>query len=111
MVRHLDMIFEDQFCNGGRSFICCDLDVTRTTGSPIETTDVNIPSRTSFEEHPNYVHFKSKTCGEIPNVLRISHGKRARIFEFAFSALIGYESTKLDEYDFSCGGSLISGKF
>lgn len=111
MVKQLSMIFADQFCNGDRSLICCDVTVLKTTTEvPPDSTDIFVPSRyDSFEEHPNYVHFESKTCGEIPNVLRIAHGNQAQLFEFKFNALIGYESSEIDKYSFSCGGSLISG--
>jgi hypothetical protein len=101
-VRNQDAVaFSSDFCTHDMTEICCEREkVAAESGSRNQANQ--------YENYESFKKFDSIKCGMLAEGNRISGGQEADLMEFPWSALIGYAS--LDLIEFNCGGSLINGE-
>ncbi len=105
------VFFPDHFCTSGVPLlICCDTETISRSDQNLITTTEGVNSSLNLEDHPSFhlVDDLMSNCGEYRNQKRIAHGEIARVLEFPWAALIGYNID--NEIMFNCGGTLITGK-
>lgn len=105
------LLTPDDFCENRSKFCCHKSKVINSFHNTTETRSLT-PVSFEFENYKSFKTFDLKRCGKASTTNRISGGKEANLREFPWAALISYEKSKSSEgNDFSCGGTLINGKW